>query len=249
VVIDGQKRVRALRRLKADVAKATVWQMPQDEALLRSYQMASGTRWNAIEEGWLVHELHRQEGWDLGRVAQGMNRTKSWVSRRLGLVESLPEGVLEKIHKGKIGAYVAMKYLLPLVRANDTQCESFAETIASSGMSTREIAVLYQHLTTGPRKVSQRILEDPWKFLKALDAAKKINPDPDLSDRENRCLKSLKLIGNVSLGLARYLPEVVTDKTNALVHHKFKETWLETHNGFKLLEKKIKALKLESVEG
>ena len=51
VVIDGHKRVRALSRLKADVVKAAVWEMEPAEALVRTYQMASGAGWNAMEEG------------------------------------------------------------------------------------------------------------------------------------------------------------------------------------------------------
>jgi len=38
VVVDGHRRVRALKRLKADVAKATVWEMPEAEALATAYQ-------------------------------------------------------------------------------------------------------------------------------------------------------------------------------------------------------------------
>ena len=50
VVIDGHKRVRALSRLKADVVKAAVWEMPAVDALVAAYQGACGTGWNAVEE-------------------------------------------------------------------------------------------------------------------------------------------------------------------------------------------------------
>ena len=51
VLIDGRKRVRALRRLKADVVKATVWEMSTAQALVSAYQLQDGTGWNAMEVG------------------------------------------------------------------------------------------------------------------------------------------------------------------------------------------------------
>jgi hypothetical protein len=36
-----------------------------------------------------------------------MGRTKSWASRRLGLVEGLPDGVLESVRRGELGALFA----------------------------------------------------------------------------------------------------------------------------------------------
>jgi len=51
VLIEGRKRVRALKRLKADVVKAAVWEMAAADALVAAYQLQDGTRWNALEEG------------------------------------------------------------------------------------------------------------------------------------------------------------------------------------------------------
>jgi len=57
VLIEGRKRVRALKRLKADAVKAVVWEIPAAEALVAAYQIQAGSSWNAVEEGWLVWEL------------------------------------------------------------------------------------------------------------------------------------------------------------------------------------------------
>jgi len=68
VLIEGRKRVRALKRLKADAVKAAVWEMAAADALVAAYQLQDGTRWNALEEGWLVWELVRQVGLSLAEV-------------------------------------------------------------------------------------------------------------------------------------------------------------------------------------
>jgi ParB/RepB/Spo0J family partition protein len=105
VLIEGRKRVRALRRLKADAVKAVVWELAPAEALIAAYQLQDETGYNALEEGWLVWELVRGGGLTLSEVRQRLKRSKAWVSGRLGLIESLPEPVLEGVLTGKIGAY------------------------------------------------------------------------------------------------------------------------------------------------
>jgi ParB-like chromosome segregation protein Spo0J len=59
VLIEGRKRVRALKRLKAQAVNAVVWELAPAEALIAAYQLQDGSGWNALEEGWLVWELVR----------------------------------------------------------------------------------------------------------------------------------------------------------------------------------------------
>ena len=123
VLIEGRKRVRALKRLKAEAVNAVVWELAPAEALVAAYQLQDGTGYNALEEGWLVWELVRGGGLTLGEVGRRLERSKAWVSGRLGLIEGLPDRVLEGVSSGKIGAYVATRYLLPFARANAGDCE------------------------------------------------------------------------------------------------------------------------------
>ncbi len=80
VLIEGRKRVRALRRLKADAVKAVVWELAPAEALIAAYQLQDGSAWNALEEGWLVWELVRGGGLSFAEVSQRLKRSKAWVS-------------------------------------------------------------------------------------------------------------------------------------------------------------------------
>ena len=88
VVIDGYKRVQALKKLKADVVKAVIWDMRCDQALVTAYQMGHGAGWNVLEEGWLVAELVRGEGWSLSAAGRSLDRSEGWASRRLGFVDA-----------------------------------------------------------------------------------------------------------------------------------------------------------------
>jgi len=100
VVVDGHKRVRALRRLRRDTVKAIVWEATASEALAAAYRGANRQGYNAIEDGWLIYELHRVGRWDLGKTSAALGRSKSWASRRLGLVEGMAECLAEAIVAG-----------------------------------------------------------------------------------------------------------------------------------------------------
>ena len=222
VVIDGHKRVRALRILKADVVKATIWEMAAQEALVTVYQMTSGSGWNAVEEGWLVWELVRVAGLSASEAGRRLERSKAWVSGRLGLVENLPEAVLVGVRSGKIGAYTATRHLLPFARANVGECESLATKAIENGFCSREVETLCRYYGTAGREGRQRMLEDPVRFLKALESTRQA---AGVGADEGRCLKNLELIGSVSLGLARSLPAVVGRDTATAARERLEPAW------------------------
>jgi len=242
VLIDGRKRVRALRRLQADAVKAVVWEMEPPEALVAAYQLASGAGWNALEEGFLVEELVRTAGLSLAEVGEKLERSKAWVSGRLGLVEALPGAVLEGVVSGKIGAYVATRHLLPFARANAADCERLAAEIAERGFCSREVEELCRFYATAGRAQAQRMLEDPARFLMARAAAREGMRDAALSEAENRCVKNLELIGNVALGLTRRLPQACGYDTGEAARGKLEGAWLRCRQRFSLLAKTTEGL-------
>lgn len=207
VVVDGHKRFRALRKLKADVAPVVVWDKPAPEALARVYCARDQGAWNAVEEGALVDELHRGAKWTLTQIATALDRTVSWVSRRLGLVQDLAGPILESLRHGKIGVHSAVTCLLPLSRDNKPLAEQLAQRLAEGSFSTRQTQRLYDHCRRAPAAVANQIVADPATFLKTLSAAS-CEMNPSLSVTENKCLDQIRWIGDVSLSLARRVPQV-----------------------------------------
>ncbi len=242
VLIEGRKRVRALKRLKVDAVKAVVWELAPAEALVAAYQLQDGTGYNALEEGWFVWELVRGGGLTLGEVGRRLERSKAWVSGRLGLVEGLPERVLEGVQNGKIGAYVATRYLLPFARANASDCEKLAEKIMENEFRSRDVEALWRYYAAAPPKSRSRIVEEPARFLAALKEAQKGALDLKLSEAENRCVKNLELIGKVALGLVRQLPETCTYDTQAEIRQTIERAWRSCWERLEMLAKTAAAV-------
>ena len=247
VVVDGHKRVRALERLKADVAKAAVWELPEAEALATAYQLGAQGKRDAFEEGWLVAELHRTFGWSLGAVGERLVRSKSWVSKRLALVEELPDWLAEEVSSGRLGAHAAANYLVPLTRVNGGDGRMLAERIRGLGLTNRQMGEIYACYRASAAAIRRRIIEAPALFLKARAAAKEARAEAGLDEKQQRCVKNLELVGHVSLGLLRSLPEALNYDTPEAARCRMVRAWSACRERFELLAKSV--VRLLSEEG
>ena len=202
LVIDGYKRVRALKRIGQDTVVATVWDMSEEAALMLDHSMRSAEAESAIEQGWLLSELHRSFGKSLEELSDQFDRSVSWVTRRLALVEELPESVQEQVRRGRIGPHAAGKYLVPMARASRESCEQLVEKIAPLKLSNRDIAELYGSWRDGSRAMQGRLIQEPALFLKARQEselpAEPVRPAEAL-------LRDLDLIGGIARRADRQL--------------------------------------------
>jgi ParB/RepB/Spo0J family partition protein len=184
VVVDGHKRVRCLRSLHRDTVLAVVWDMPEAEALIFGQLLRADAPDSAFEHGWLLRTLHEEHGVALDVLAQRFDRTVSWVSRRLSLVRTLPEVIQQHVHEGHLVAHAAMKYLVPLARANTGDCLRFTEAIAPHRLTTRQIGRLYQCYVAGPDVTRELVLTDPLLVLRLTDdtAPAPVRPEASAPD-------------------------------------------------------------------
>lgn len=170
VLIDGYRRVSALERLGRDTVEAVCTGMAESEVLMWHHQMESRGRRSAMEEGWLVRELHHSHRLSCEEIAKKLARSKGWVSTRLGLVETLPESVQTLVRKGKLCAHAAQRYLVPLARANIGDCEALTTGLAKHRLSTRAMRRVYVAWRKGDAAQRRRIVEQPALFAAAAEA-------------------------------------------------------------------------------
>jgi ParB family transcriptional regulator, chromosome partitioning protein len=180
VLIEGYGRVDALRRLHRDVVQAVTLEVGEADALVLRHRLEGGRQRSALEEGWLVAAL-LDHGKSQTDVAIALGKSTAWVSRRLALVRTLPEGAQEAVRSGRIGAHAAEKFLVPLARANAAQCATLVEGLRKVRPTVRQLARLYAAWKAADAEVRQRIAEQPLLYLKAEDAVKPVDPEEDLT--------------------------------------------------------------------
>src|SRR5262249_30335115 len=156
-------------RLDRDTVAASCWPGEEAEALIATRLMQTAEPEMALEQSWLLAELHERFGLSLEELARRFNHSVSWVSRRLALVRELPDSIQDRVRRGEMGPHGAAKYLVPLARANREACLQLVEAIPRSEtrLSSRDLGILYTAYQTGNWVTRQRLLEAPLVFLKS----------------------------------------------------------------------------------
>jgi len=181
VVVDGYKRVRCLLRLHRDTVHAVAWAMGEAEALIFRQLLHTEAPDSAIEHGWVLRTLHEDHGLPLEHLARRFDRSVSWVSRRLSLVRDLPAAIQQRVQDGRIVAHAAMKYLVPLARANRADCLRLVEAISAHALSTRQVGRLYQTYLAGPAAVRDLVTRDPLLVLRLEQERTRGGADPPIA--------------------------------------------------------------------
>jgi ParB family chromosome partitioning protein len=207
LVIDGYKRIAALRQMGRDTVEATVWPMGEADALVLSRSQRMSPLESALEQGWLLSEMEQRFGYSLDELARRFDRSISWVSRRMALVELLPDAVQRHVREGNITAQIAMKYLVPVARVSADDCERMANAFVKHRCDTRQAAQLYTAWREGSRVVRDRILAEPELFLKTQRQPQAVKPAA-FEQVERDLEMALAILRRAGRRLTEALPEM-----------------------------------------
>jgi ParB family chromosome partitioning protein len=169
VLIDGYRRVAALRRLGRDRAFVERWPCDLTEALLGVLARTQGRSFAAIEEALLLRELTQGLGVSQREAARRCARDGSWVNRRLQLLASLPEAALAAVREGRLSSWAAARVIAPLARANAAHADRLLRAQGQARLSTRELGQWFEHYQKARRGVRERMVDHPRLFLQALN--------------------------------------------------------------------------------
>jgi ParB family transcriptional regulator, chromosome partitioning protein len=195
VLIDGYLRVAALQQIGRDTVAATPWPVSEVDALVHHHHLSSSSSRSPFEQAWFLARL-KEHGLSLDELAARVCRNKSWVSRRLALVSALSEQTQTKVRQGTIPPHAAMKYLVPLARANKQHCETLVSAIGDTRLSVRDMAALYAGWRHADAVGRRRLCEAPLLYLRAVQAEAAAKPAAD--NPGTNLIKELATLGAVA---------------------------------------------------
>jgi len=166
-LIDGYQRVKALKRLGKDTVEAEVWPYTLPDAFIMLLKGASPHCSGILEEALVLHELYTQHKLSQKTLATRMGRDRSWISRRISLVEDLSESVLDGISNGSLSLWVGSRILAPLARATPAHATRLLNHLLTHTHSTREVASFYEHYQKSNQQERTRMVDSPELFFKA----------------------------------------------------------------------------------
>jgi ParB-like chromosome segregation protein Spo0J len=198
-VLDGFKRVAAARVLSGiSSLQARLWEV--DERAAKAMILAlNGTArgMKELEEAWIVHALVREDGLSQVQVAELLERHKSWVCRRLALLERLSEECREDLRVGLLSPTMA-RQLTRLPAGNQAEVVAAARREHLTAAEVHGVVDLIVACTGRPQV--EFILHEPRKALRQAQIESLPAWDPRLSGPGNRVLRQL---GHLLDGLGR----------------------------------------------
>ena len=206
VLVDGYRRIAALRRLGRDTACVQPLAADLAQALLGVLAGTGARPWAVIEEALLVRELVQRLGLSEHEVARGCGRDVSWVSRRLLLVCGLPEPILAAVRSAAVSSWAATRVLAPLARANSAHAERLLGALLQAPWSTRELRCWFEHYQSAPHAARERLVSHPQLFVDALRASaqqragERLRAGPE-GEWQRDSKRLLGLIGRLRSGL------------------------------------------------
>jgi ParB-like chromosome segregation protein Spo0J len=167
-LVDGFKRLRAGRRLgwASLYVRTLAFDHATATAVIGALHEQRGL--TELEEGWIVHSLCREHGLSQGAVAQLLRRHKSWVSRRLLLVEGLDQAVQGDVRLGLLSPRSALA-VAALPRGNQRRA---AGLVIERGMTTRQAESLVRRLGELDSDQAREALMDGWSETQASSMTK-----------------------------------------------------------------------------
>ncbi len=190
VLVDGFKRLRAARALKGfthlSARLLEIDEQAAKAALFKLNRVAG--RPVELEESWIIYALVREDGLQQSEVATMLGRHKSWVNRRLALIEQLCDEAREALQLGLLTPTQG-RHLTRLPR--DNQKAAMAATTAAA-LTSRELSDVVDLLSaSSTTEQTNFVLSKPREALRQSQSCYVHQWDPRMSTAGNRVAKRL----------------------------------------------------------
>ena len=225
-LIDGFKRLGAARHL-TQMGQLSARLLEADERLAKAaiYGLnRAGGRTRELEEAWIIQALVREDGMSQVEVAELLGRHKSWVCRRLALIERLGSKARDDLRVGLLSP-TAARQIVRLPQGNQTEVLDTARREALSGAELTGVVDLW--LSCADRNQQQYILAHPREALTQAKGSTSTGRDPRLSEAGNHVWKRIGLLldvlGRMEVWLAHYGRAGLTAEDRAILAPRFEK--------------------------
>ena len=225
-LIDGFKRLGAVRRL-TQIQHLSARLMEADERTVKAaiYGLnRAGGRTRELEEAWIIHALVREDGMSQVEVAELLSRHKSWVCRRLALIERLGDKARDELRVGLLSPTSA-RQIVRLPQGNQGEVLDAVRREALSGAELTGVVDLW--LGCAERSQQQYLPAHPREALSQAKGMSRTSRDPRLSEAGNQVWKRvgllLDVLGRMEVWLAHHGRAGLTPEDRAILAPRFEK--------------------------
>jgi len=225
-LIDGFKRLGAARRLvPLESLAARLLEADERSAKAAIYGLnRAGGRTRELEEAWIIHALVRDDGMSQVEVAELLGRHKSWVCRRLALIERLGSKARDDLRVGLLSP-TAARQIVRLPEGNQGEVLDAARREALAGAELTGLVDLWLGCANASQQ--QYILAHPREALSQAKGLVHAVRDPRLSEAGNQLWKRIGLLldvlGRMEVWLAHHGRSGLTAEDRLLLTPRFEK--------------------------
>lgn len=142
ILLNGFKRYRCAKKLGIGIVPYV--SLGNDEAMgiIQLIRVSNTKSLTILEQAKLIDQLKKTHGMGVVEIAKKVQRTKSWVSMRIGIIGEMSETVRKWIFAGKFPIYSYMYTLRQFIRMNyakKEEIDEFVNSVAGKKISIRNI--------------------------------------------------------------------------------------------------------------
>jgi len=173
-VIDGEHRVRAVKKLGRSLIRAEVKMLSDEEALYLAMKINEmhGKRLDKMEQGLRMLKLNSSPyNWSQEKIGKMFGRSQQWVSERIRVAKQADESVLNSITT----RVVMLTHARKIVELPQDEQEEVVSEVAEHKLSTRTTEALVDALKIAETPEEKKLVKEKIPKLEAKKAKQMVD--------------------------------------------------------------------------
>ena len=198
ILLDGFKRLRCSYKLNIRMVPIVLLGGDEVSSILHLIRLSTQNTLSILEQASFVDELHRRYGLTVTDIADRLERSKAWVSVRLGIIGEMSQLVRKEVFSGRFPVRSYMYTLRQFTRVNSIpgkEIDRFVSCVAAKGLSTRDIERLAYGYFRGGERLKRQIEEGnlEWTLRQMQRSESACQAEEGLSEAEWAVIRDLEL--------------------------------------------------------
>ena len=196
ILLDGFKRYRCAKKLNLGIVPYRSLGNDEPVGIIKLIKTSLARPLTILEQAKMIDELQKIHGMTNADIAGLLQKNKSWVSMRVGVISEMSEYVTKRVFNGDFPVYSYMYTLRKFIRLNTIskkEIDDFVKAVAGKGLSIRDIELLASGFFKGSDNLRQQIKKGniTWSINQLKQTSLKIT---ECTDAEQRMLRELETV-------------------------------------------------------
>ncbi len=204
ILLNGFKRCRCAKKLNITIVPYTSLGSDEAMGIIQLLRVSNAKSLTILEQASLIDDLKKVHVMSVSEIADQLERSKSWVSMRIGILSQISDCTKEKIFAGEFPLYAYMYILRQFIRMNSVKRETideFVNSVAGRQLSIRDIERLAYSYFNGSDEFKEQIKNGNISWV--LERFKEVPQDSDACNEVERgMIKDLEI-------LQKYMQKVI----------------------------------------